>query len=446
MKIGANNCGIYRLLFCIILLVFTSNTLAGQTISFDQDSREPLLEVNEPPSPADTQTIAIIGARLVDGLGGSPITDSVVIIKGSKIAETGTRGKVEIPEDAERYNANGKTLMPGLIDAHYHSVNNNDALYRILNNGITSLRDPGHPFRFYQSLHFAEKPLPRVFLTGAHLDGYPSVYRQQAVIVKDAQHARQTVYEHVENGGTGIKTYFNLPLKYYRTITEAASQNGIPVMAHLELVDADKAIEAGIDGIEHITSFGTALADPEESQRYKKSLRDDYNNRREGRFKLWASIDLHSERVQNVIKLAAEANLTISPTLALFEHRESEDDVEDFYLKGYQNMVRFVGMAHKAGINIIPGSHTAVRYADSGWAYQREMEVLVEAGMSPMDVIISSTMGNARYFRTEKRLGSIEPGKLADLLIIDGDPLKDITSMLNIDRVMLNGEWVGASL
>ena len=404
---------------------------------------KPLEEVNPSDSPGEESLIAITGARLIDGLGGPPVEDAVVLVQNNRIIATGSRVVVEIPEDAAEYDGTGKTIIPGLIDAHFHSVMNNNLLHDYLLRGITTLRDPGHPLGFYQSLNFAENPLPRVFLTGAHLDGFPPVWPQQAIVVKDADHARETVRNHVEDGGTGIKIYYRLPLEYYENITDAAREAGVPVMAHLELVDAGDAIRAGVNGIEHVTSFGTALADSADAREFKDALKINDDARNEGRYRLWSKIDLEHERVEELIDLAIRHNVVLSPTLALFERREGEDGVEEFHLEGFRNMVKFTEMAHRAGMKIVTGSHVyGIRHADFGWSYQREMELLVEAGLSPLEVISSSTIQNARYLRTEQRIGSIEAGKIADLVLVEGAPDLDIGSMYHITRVMLNGKWV----
>src|SRR5690606_30224902 len=148
---------------------------------------------------------------------------------------------------------------------------NNRVLNTFLRNGVTTMRDPGHPFRFYQSINFASEQLPRIYLTGAHLDAYPGVYTQQATMIKDHDHIRETIKDYVQQGGSGIKTYFRLPLKYYETVIAVAESYGIPVVAHLELVAADEAIRAGLKGIEHVTSFGTALADPRDAQEFREA-------------------------------------------------------------------------------------------------------------------------------------------------------------------------------
>ena len=401
-----------------------------------------LIEVNTPPAPLRDSLLAIVGVRLIDGLGGALIDDAVVIIDGNRILEVASREEVQIPAHAIIYDARGKTLMPGLIDAHLHSVNNDEFLEVILQRGTTALRDPGHPFRFYQVLDFAKHQAPRAFLTGSHLDGYPGVYKDHAMLIKGHDHARQTVYDYVRNGSSGIKIYFRLPLEYYAPIVRAAEVSQIPVFAHLELVDADDAIRAGVNGIEHVTSFGTAIADPAKAKEFKDNVRAHSSARSDGRYQLWSTIDLESDRVKEVLEVAAEHHIIFSPTLTAFERQENDTRVKDYEAKAFKNMLAFVGMAQKAGVRIVIGSHTSGWYADYGWAYQREMELLVEAGLTPMEVIQSSTSINADYFRSSSRIGSIEPGKLADLVLIDGDPSKDISQMRNVARVMLNGVWV----
>ncbi|HZI54027.1 MAG TPA: amidohydrolase family protein, partial [Chitinophagaceae bacterium] len=109
---------------------------------------------------------------------------------------------------------------------------------------------------------------------------------------------------------------------------------------------------------------------------------------------------------------------------------------------GFRNMLKFTGQAKKGGVRIVVGSHSWAPYAETRFAYFREMELLQQAGLSMMEIIVAATMENARFFRIDERLGSIEKGKLADIIFLEGDPLKDIKAMLNIRRVMLNGVWI----
>src|SRR5206468_3333164 len=132
----------------------------------------------------------------------------------------------------------------------------------------------------------------------------------------------------------------------------------------------------------------------------------------------------------------------VSPTLAVFEMRMGDRGATEMEARAYTNMLKFVGLCHRAGAAVVVGSHTAVPHAQRGWAYQRELELLHEAGLAPADVIRAATIQNARYFRIDDRLGSIAPGKVADLVLIEGDPLKDLQACRNIRRVMLNGVWI----
>lgn len=402
-----------------------------------------LKEINPPVEPSPEKVIAIVGGKLLDGLGGPALQNSVIVIRGSKIVAVGQAETTSIPEGAERFNAKGLSIVPGLIDSHFHSVNDLNIPGRFLRNGLTTFRDPGHPFRFYQAVKQTDDLMPRVFLCGAHLDSYPPIWPQQAVIIKDAPHARTIVREHVKQGASAIKIYFRLPLELYGPICTTAHTLGVPVTAHLELVDADDAIRAGLNAIEHVTSFGTALADPEESQVFKKRISENPSSRTELRYRLWSGLDLdRSPRVKPLLKLLVERKTVVSPTLAVFEKRAGDKNASEFHVRAFDNMLRFVGMCHESGVTMVAGSHTWVPHAELGWAFQRELELLVEAGLTPMQALQAGTINNARFFRAEDRLGSIQPGKVADIVLVGGDPSKDIKAMYNVRQVVINGHWL----
>jgi imidazolonepropionase-like amidohydrolase len=214
------------------------------------------------------------------------------------------------------------------------------------------------------------------------------------------------------------------------------------VTAPPSTIDAADAIRAGVDGIEHITSFGTALLPLREAEKYRQAVLADNNARREGRYKVWSELDLNASRAQALLELIAQRGTFVSPTLAVFEKQAGDKDATETHLRAFSQMLKFVGMVKRAGGRIVVGSHSSVPHAERGWAYQRELELLVAGGLSPMEALVAGTMENARFFRVADRLGSIETGKLADLILIDGDPLKDLGAMRRVKRVMLNGKWV----
>lgn len=400
-----------------------------------------LREVNKVAQPAATSVIAIVGATLIDGTGGPVVSDSVVVIRGDKIVAVGKRDAVKVPAGAEVVDAKGLTLVPGLIDSHFH-IDGDDSLPALyLSHGVTSVRDPGQWIEAYDKARSASAPVPRLFLCGPHLDSPPPAYPTDSYIVRDPDETRLAVNRFVDDGASGIKAYFRLPLALMRVAIDTAHARGVPVMGHLEIVDARDAIRAGIDGIEHATSFGTALLPLREAEKYRQAVLANNDARREGRYIVWNAMNLNTPQAASLLKLIVDRGVFVSPTLAVFEKQRGDRGANDVQVHGFKQMEAFVGLANKAGAKIVVGSHSDVPHANRGWAYQRELELLVESGLTPMEALVAGTMENARYFHIADRLGSIETGKLADLVLVDGDPLKDISNMRHIKRVMLNGVW-----
>jgi imidazolonepropionase-like amidohydrolase len=423
---------------CILVLLSGSFLLSAQTNSSGQRS---LREVNQVAHPAATSIIAIVGATLIDGRSGPAISDSVVLVRGERIEAVGPRSSVKLPPEAELVEAKGLTLLPGLIDSHFH-IDGDDPLPALyLSHGITSLRDPGQWIEAYDAARKATAPVPRLFLCGPHLDSPPPAYPADSYIVRDADETRLAVNRFVDDGASAIKVYFRLPLALIKVAIETAHSRGVPVMGHLEIVDARDAIKAGIDGIEHATSFGTSLLPLRDAEKYRQAVLANNNARSEGRYQVWNSIDLNTEQAKALFKLIVDRGVVVSPTLAVFERQPGDKDTTDVHVHAFKQMEAFVGLAKKAGAKIVVGSHSDVPHAKRGWAYQRELELLVDSGLTPMEAIVAGTIENARYFHIEDRLGSVEPGKIADLVLVEGDPLKDIANMRHVKRVMLNGKW-----
>ena len=427
------------------LSIWTLFLLAGAALVCAQPpqrtSTKSLREVNKVAQPAATSVIAIVGASLIDGRGGPVVPDSVVVVRGERIVAVGKQGEVKIPSGAEVIDARGLTLLPGLIDAHFH-IDGDDPLPALyLSHGVTSLRDPGQWIEAYDAARKSSTPVPRLFLCGPHLDSPPPAYPADSFIVRDAEETRLAVNRFVDSGASGIKVYYRLPLALIRIAIGTAHARGVPVMGHLEIVDARDAIRAGIDGIEHATSFGTALLPLREAEKYRQSVLADNNARREGRYQVWNAINLNTPEAESLFKLIVDHGVFISPTLAVFEKQNGDRGTTDMHVRAFKQMEAFVGLASKAGAKIVVGSHSDVPHAKRGWAYQRELELLVESGVTPMQALVAGTMENARYFHIADRLGSVEAGKLADLVLVEGDPLKNISNMRHVKRVLLNGVW-----
>lgn len=437
-----------RLACSITILVCLGSMLFGNGASAEPQAaaqQRPLREVNRVAQPRSDRVTAITGATLIDGRGGAPVPDAVVVVRGEKIIAAGPRSSVTVPAGAEIVDARGHALLPGLLDAHFHLDGDDKLPPLYLSHGVTSTRDPGAWIEAYDGVRGSGQPIPRLFLAGPHLDSAPPAYPVDSHIVRDAEETRLAVNRFIDQGASVIKVYFRLPLGLIRVAAETAHARGVAVTAHLEIVDAGDAIRAGVDGIEHITSFGTALLPPREAEKYRQSVLADNNARREGRYKVWSEIDLGAPRAREVVELIVRSGTFISPTLAVFERRAGDRGATEVHTRGHGQMMKFVGMVKRAGGRVVVGSHSSVPHAERGWAYQRELELLVESGLTPMEALVAATSENARFFRVEDRLGSIEAGKLADLVLIDGNPLADIAAMRRVKRVMLNGVWVEQS-
>jgi imidazolonepropionase-like amidohydrolase len=443
MSHDARSCRAVRVgLFLSARQVFLLSVL-GATLVCRLCAGSEHVELNTPSDVSGDQVVAVVGARLIDGNGGPPLDRATLIIRGSKIESVGPSDSVPVPNGATRVDLSGMTIVPGFVDCHFHSINDLNPPQRFLANGVTAFRDPGHPIRFYQAVRQTSKPMPRLFLTGSHLDAYPPIWPQQARIVGNALQAKEAVEENVRGGATAIKIYFRLPLDLIRVACDTAHRHSVPVTAHLELVKASDAIDAGLDGIEHVTSFGTSLAAEAAVTRFVSIVDATPSAREEWRYRLWAGIRFDdSTRLDKVLKQIVDNDVSVSPTLAVFERRSDFDDVEDYEVAGFRTMLEFIGHCHRAGATIVAGSHTWVPGAKFGFAFQRELELLVESGLTPLEAITAGTRNGARFLQSDHRIGTIEPGKLADLVAVEGNPAVDISHLRSVRRVMLHGRWI----
>lgn len=432
----------YSFFFALLVTAFLRCKQPAKVETNNIDATSAIHEVNLSEISVGEKSIAIVGATIIDGNGGQPLLNGVVLIKGNTIENVGAAGSVTIPKDAEIIDGKGMSVLPGFIDAHFHYDDMKNLPSIFLQHGVTAVRDPGEWIETYNPERVPGKKNPRLFLCGPHLDMFPPAYPEDAYVVRDSIEAAHAVLQNIEDGASAIKVYFRLPPELIRVICNTAHSKGIPVMAHLEITEAIEAIEAGLDGVEHITSFGLSLQSKRNGEKYRQLVLSDNNARKQGRYDVWKSIEVNGKMADSLNSFLVLKGTFVSPTLGAFEYQPGKDSTDTIKLVGFNNMKSITGKMKKAGVHIVVGSHSNIPYAEFGWAFQREMELLVESGLSPAEVIVAATMENARYFRIADRLGSIEKGKIADLVLVKGNPLENISATRNISKVMLNGAWV----
>lgn len=401
---------------------------------------------------ASAQLVVLDNVTLIDGTGAPVVPSARLVIEGDRLRAVGKASDVAVPPGAERIDLQGRTVMPGLIDAHFHIEDDPKLALRQLSNGVTSFRDPGAWIEKFDSLKAMIAadglPGPRMSLTGPHIDGPNPAYPKDSVVARDPEEARLFAERNIREGATAIKIYFRLPPASARAVIDVCHAHGIPATAHLEILDARDALRAGLDGFEHITSFGTCLVPRKRAEQYRQAVLADNAARGEGRYQMFSEAAFDGAGVSELLDLVHERRPFVDATLAVFEVRASPPPDEwkpEFVptgVKGYDNMKRLALLLHQNGARLVLGGHTGVPFAGRGEAPLRELELLVESGLKPLDAIRAATLNGAQFLFRDREIGSLAPGKLADLIVVNGNPAENISAIRHVERVMVGGRWI----
>jgi imidazolonepropionase-like amidohydrolase len=402
--------------------------------------------------PAQERTVVIDAARLIDGTGRPPVSPARIVVRGDRIVQAGPAGEVRSPEGAERVDLARHTVMPGLIDLHYHVEDDPRLALRQLANGVTSFRDPGQwveRFDELKRLIAADAlPGPRLHLCGPHIDGERPAYPRDSIVARDPEEARQIATRALDAGANALKIYFRLPLASARAVVDVCRARGVPCTAHLEILDARDLLRAGLHGLEHITSFGTAIVPPQQAEAYRQAVLLDSAARRDGRYTLFAAANLEAPEARALYEVTRATRPFVDATLAVFEARPGDAPLKGSALprearaRGFTAMKQLTARLHKEGARLVVGGHSTVPHAARGEAPWREIELLVESGLSPMEALVAATRTGAAFLGRDAELGTLEPGKLADLIVLEEDPTADIRHIRTVTRVMVGGRWI----
>jgi imidazolonepropionase-like amidohydrolase len=410
-----------------------------------------------------TRSLVLDHVRIIDGGGAAPIENGRIVIDGERIARVGPAGTIEAPAGAETIDLSGRTVIPGLIDSHFHIENDPKLALRQLSHGVTAFRDPGQwdeQFVELRRMIAADGiPGPRIFTTGPHIDGDNPAYPADSVVARDAEEARRHAELSVQRGASALKIYFRLPFASAKAVIDVCHAHHIPCTAHLELLDAGELIAAGLDGVEHVTSFGVSLVPRRQAEAYRQAVLKNNDARRDGRYRLFADVNLDGPEAQALYAVLRERKPFLDPTLAVFERRPpspqapagfggtsppdgTQPDLTPVLVAGFAKMKQVTRRAATEGARVVVGGHTEVPFAGRGEAPWREIELLVESGFTPLEAISAATATAAAFLYRGGDLGSLRAGFNADLVVLRGQPDRDVSAIRTVDRVMVAGRWL----
>jgi imidazolonepropionase-like amidohydrolase len=419
------------------------------------DEMAALADISKGISGSHAEKIALVGGTLIDGTGRDPIPDSVVVIEKGRIVDAGPKSHVKIPGGAQKIDARGKTILPGLWDMHAHFEQVEwGPIY--LAAGVTTVRDCGNEFEFITAVRDAVADGrglgPRLLMAGI-VDGTGPLALGVAR-VDTPEEARVWTDKYHDAGFQQMKIYSSVKLEEVKDVAEEAHRLGMKVTGHVpEGLNAYQVIEAGQDQINHISYIADIMMPPlpEGASRLDRA-------------NAAANIDLKSPEAQKAIAFLVQHGTVVDPTVALFEFFTASSakppvSIEpgvahvapelqailaeagpptphtELQEKIVQKDIVIIGALHHAGVPIVAGTDQTV----PGYSLYREIELYAQAGFTPMEAIQAATIVPARVMGLDKEVGTVEAGKRADVIILDGNPLESIHNIRKVEFVITNG-------
>lgn len=434
--------------------------------------------------------LAIKNAAIIDVINNKVIKDRTVVIEGNKIIAVAN--KANIPEQATIIDAKGKYLIPGLWDMHTHNSLRKDRIAYFMPlfiaNGVTGIRDmasdmsSAEMMELRKEIEISKMLGPRLgAMTGKVVDGPPRPDTTMFTYPADTAAARQLVRSYKNQNLDFIKVYNMLSKDIYAAIADESKKNDIPFAGHVPFsVTAAEASQLGQYSIEHLSDILISASTTENELRAELAVSKSVNaiqssnKRMEVNFKAAQtyskekalalfSIFVRNETWQcptlrNLQIVTADANvnkLLNDPRTKYFPNSIKENWKRVLLLRTtgdstqrivfFQQTLKLVGDMHNAGVKLIAGTDLASNFLMPGFSLHDELSLLVEAGLPPLAALQTATINPARFLHRDKDLGSVEKGKLADLVLLDDNPLDNINNTRKIYAVIVNGKLLQRS-
>ena len=438
-------------------------------------------------TPPLSAQIALTHANVVDVERGIVLTDHTVLISGTRIVAVGA--SVRVPARARVRDARGKYVIPGLWDMHVHTSREGRALHfwpLFLAHGVTGVREMGSYLDTLQHWRaVARRPgsgAPRIVWSSPMLDGVPTSW-VHGYGVPDAARARAAVDTMRRLGFDFLKVYDRLPRDAYLAIAAEAKRRGIPFAGHVPgAVTAIEASDAGQRSIEHVANALHLACTPRGAElldaflKARESLGPDADSTRAalGRLRSAVAAGPREDACRPLFARMLANDTWLTPTLTVTHGQVPPDwlaadprlrfvppalaarwrsgrpaaDSDDlrFGRRMEANAWRLVALAQGAGVGILAGTDASDEpYVFAGSGVHDELALLVRAGLSPLDALRAATLNPARYLGAADSLGTVAPGRVADLVILDANPLADIRNTTRIHTVIANGRLIDTS-
>jgi hypothetical protein len=433
---------------------------------------------------AEQQAVLVIeGGTLIDGNGGQPVRDSLIVIRGNRIETVSRKGAASYPAGAQVLHADGKFILPGLTDSHVHYQWWMPELF--LNNGVTTafvISGIGSwELSQREAIERGKIPGPRLFISGQSFFGNwrPGLERLGHDVIDTPEKARELIRKRtVAVHADMANLHRGLSFEVWQAAVDESHKAGLPVVGQSigPIVFAKEAALAGTDILEHASGISySMLKDPSKWSTWGESESHSMNPTPFG--------DMDDAKAAELIRLLVDRHVALEPDLISqgrggLNKRSADFEMQDYRLlmshgltyvpeerrekdlglyrefedlapaerekrmRGYQNELKFLRQFVQAGGKVLAGTD-ASSWAVPGLGLHHEMEILAEeVGLTPMQAIQTATRNAAEAFRVLDRIGTIEPGKLADLIVVNQDPLQDIRNLHQIEWVIKDGKTV----
>lgn len=455
-------------LFFAVLLC--SAILSAQQAPKPSPAAEKFVSVRAP-------LVAITHVRVIDGTGAPPLEDQTLVIRSGKIEAMGSAAQVTPPAGATILDRAGYTVIPGLVGMHDHLFypsSGRDGLYLYnemafsaprlyLACGVTTLRTTGsvEPYTDLELKKLMDEGKlagPTLHITGPYLEG-TGAYTPQMHQLTGPEDARKTVNYWADEGATSFKAYMHITRAELSAAIEAAHRRGLKITGHLCTIGFREAAALGIDDLEHGLLVDTEFA-PGKKPDVCPLSKDVYAT--------LAQLDIQSAPVEETIRDLVAHHVAVTSTLPVFEtfvpnRPPLEDRVLDAMLPQarvdyltrrarvaersapdwtalLKKEMEFERAFVKAGGLLLAGNDPTGYGGDlAGFGDQREVELLVEAGFTPVEAIHIASANGAEFLGESNRIGRLAPGMAADLVVIHGDPAKNIADIEKVETVFKDG-------